>query len=260
MDVSREYIDKIVKMANDARIKGRKLGMRAYHTSAEINYNKEIFCQERKTPAGSYNSFEPISGHKSDTLLRLISENSDPGDTIYDIGAYSGTYSLSLANEYPERVVVAFEPDRVTRSRLKKNIKETEPKGELMIRPFGVGDEVGYRTFYRSSFRKISSFNKEDATRWGADIIEEQVTQVMTIDELSRLLPEPDHIKVDAEGFAPRVLRGSESIIKSRSPVFYIEPHDRKGADRTGEIHEWCSDNNYIMETENEAIVCKPRD
>lgn len=258
MEIISNRISGIAEIGENARVKLRKLGMRLYHTSAKINYKREFLSRRRTTPAGPYKSFEPISGHKSDTLLNLISENSGPEDTIYDVGAYSGTYALSLTNKHPNRTVVAFEPDRMSRYRLNKNLHETNPDGRVVVRPYGVGDRVGYANLYRSSFRKISSFNKNDATRWGADIIESQVTPITTIDEVSKLFPNPDHVKIDTEGFAPSVLRGSKIISEEHGPTFYIEPHDRSGADRTREIRRWCVDNNYKMEQKKETIICYP--
>lgn len=254
-DNSREISDMVDKI----RIAGRRIGMHLYHKSTEFNYRKQLLSRERKTPAGSYQSFELVTGHKSDYLLSQISSRADSQDTIYDIGAYSGDYSIPLASDYPNRTVVAFEPDRVTRQRLAKNLDENSVKGDIIVEPYGLGSTSQYRDFYRSSFRKISSFNREDATRWGAEIIDTEQTQVRTMDEVSEFLPSPDHVKIDAEGYAPEVLHGSSEVIEDTKPIFYIEPHDREGTDRTESILKWCKENDYKFENEKSVILCVPR-
>lgn len=232
--------------------------MKVYHETTELNYKKEILSRKRETPSGSYKSFELATGHKSDLLLSEISDRAGSQETIYDIGAYSGDYTIPLASDHPDRTVVAFEPDETTRQRLYKNLGENDVEGDVIVKPHGVGSTSEYKKFYMSSFRKISSFNREDATRWGASVIDTQETQIKTMDELSKSLPKPDHVKIDAEGYAPEILYGFTEMIKDINPIFYIEPHDRECADRTESILKWCEENDYRSKKKKSVILCHP--
>jgi FkbM family methyltransferase len=255
---SKYNIGKINRIVDKVRVTSRRVGMKAYHKTTEFNYKKQIVSRERRTPAGLYRSFELLSGHKSDLLLREISNMAGYQDTIYDIGAYSGDYTIPLARHHPNRTVIAFEPDKVTRRRLAKNLDENSVEDNVIVKPYGVGSTAKTKKFYRSSFRKTSSFNYEDATRWGADIIDTQKVQIKTIDNLCKILPSPDHIKIDAEGYAPEVLYGATDTVKDTKPIFYIEPHNRENADRTESILKWCNENDYRAEKKESVVLCRP--
>lgn len=237
----------------------RRLGMAAYHGAAAINYDRRLFPRRRSTPAGPYHSYEPVATHASDPLLAALAAAAEPVDTIYDLGTYAGGYALPLAG-HPDRTVVAVEPDPASRRRLRANRQRTAPEGELLVCPVGVGADAGHRPFYRSSFPKLSSFERADATRWGARVRAVESVPVVTLDELAADCPAPDHVKIDVEGLAPAVLAGGSATIATHRPMLYIEPHDRPEADRTGAIRRWCQDHDYEIRTRERALVCRPID
>lgn len=231
--------------------------MSLYHKIAVINYRANLISRTRETPAGEYVSYEPVSKHNQDEILNIIEKRSEEHETVYDIGAYSGSYTLSLANN-SSRTVVAFEPNPKSRERLLLNLRATDPSGNVVIRPYGLGEKMDKKEFYLSSYPKISSFSKEDSTRWGAKIEKVVEIPIVTLDKETESLPNPDHIKIDAEGYAPSILRGSTELIKTQDPTFYIEPHDRDSLSRSEEIKAWCQKNNYEVDRYNECLVCSP--
>jgi len=238
---------------------GRRLGMAAYHGAAAINYDRRLVARRRSTPAGPYRSYEPVPTHASDPLLAALAASAGPAETIYDLGAYAGGYALPLADR-PDRTVVAVEPGPASRERLRANRERTAPAGELLVAPVGVGAEAGRRPFYRSSFPKLSSFDRADATRWGARVRAVASVPVVTLDDLAAEYPPPDHVKIDVEGLAPAVLAGGTTTIETHRPTLYVEPHDRPGADRTAAIRRWCHDHGYESAARERALVCRPTD
>lgn len=236
---------------------GRRLGMRAYHRLAAYNYAHRLVARRRSTPAGPYHSYEPVLTPGFDPLLAALATAARRTDTIYDIGAYAGRYAIPLAGT-PGRTVVAVEPDPANRNRLRANRERTAPAGDVIVRPVGVGAEPGRRPFYRSSFPKLSSFDRADATRWGARVTAVESVPVRTLDTLAETLPAPSHIKIDVEGLAPAVLAGGSDTIDRHRPTLFVEPHDRPGTDRTAEIRDWCADHHYDVTERERALVCRP--
>lgn len=239
------------------RQSGRRLGMRAYHRLAAHNYERRLVARRRSTPAGPYYSYEPLLTPGADPLLAELAAAAGPADTIYDIGAYAGRYAVPLAGA-PDRTVVAVKPDPANRERLQANRERTAPAGEVIVRPVGIGTEPGRRPFYRSSFPKLSSFDRADATRWGAQVSTVESVPVRTLDSIAETEPPPDHVKIDVEGLAPAVLAGGSDTIDRHRPTLFVEPHDRPGADRTAEIRNWCAANHYSITERERALVCRP--
>jgi methyltransferase FkbM-like protein len=68
----------------------------------------------------------------------------------------------------------------------------------------------------------------------------------VTIDSLLDSAPPPDFIKIDVEGSAAAVLRGSRKIIRENSPVFFLELHGPEEQAGVADELVWCS---YIAET-----------
>ena len=233
--------------------------MGLYHRLATINYERRLLARRRSTPAGPYWSYEPVATHAGDPLLASLASAAGPDDTIYDLGAYAGGYALPLAG-HSGRTVVAVEPDPASRRRLQANYERTDPAGTVRICPVGVGAESGTEPFYRSSFPKLSSFDRADATRWGARVTSVEPVPVRTLDELAEPFPPPDHVKIDVEGLAPPVLSGATATIEAHRPTLFVEPHDRPGADRTAAIRRWCHEHDYELLGDERALVCRPRD
>ena len=236
----------------------RRVGMSLYHGAAALNYRGRLLAPERPTAAGPYRSYEPVVSHAFDPLLAALAATAAPDDTIYDIGAYAGGYALPLAADSPERTVVAIEPDTASRERLRANCDRTIPDGTVLVQPVGVGATNKRRPFYRSSFPKLSSFDRADATRWGAHTTGVESVRIRTLDTLTERLPAPDHIKIDIEGLAPAALAGATETVARHRPTLFVEPHDRPGADRTGAIRTWCAKHGYTVTNRDGALVCRP--
>ncbi len=237
---------------------GRRLGFGAYHSLRSLNYRSEFYARPVRTAAGEIRTYELVNSHGDDPLLATVKANAGAAATIYDIGAYVGEYALALAVDSPDRTVVAFEPDPRHCEQFQKNRARTAPAGDVTLRAVGVGEQTGDREFYRSSFPKLSSFDRADATRWGATVRSRQRVPIHTLDSLAAELPPPDHIKIDTEGHAPAVLRGATALVEQHQPILYIETHDRPGTDRTAAIREWCDTQGYAVHTREAFLLCYP--
>lgn len=236
----------------------RRAGFQFYHRLLGINYARELFARPVSTPAGTISTYELADTHSEDSLLAALIERAGPADVIYDVGAYTGVYALALAVDAPRRTVVAFEPNGESIRRLEKNRERTDPAGTILVEAIGVGEQSATATFYHSTFPKLSSFDRADATRWGARVRETESIPIRPLDSVLSAYPPPDHVKIDVEGHAPAVLRGARSLIENHRPVLYVEPHDRPGTDRTAAIERFCDNHSYEVEQYPDGLLCTP--
>lgn len=126
--------------------------------------------------------------------------------TVIDVGAFIGDHTIAYARKATK--VIAFEPNKSAFECLEYNLNG---KKNVELRNEGLGDNVG----------SISLTEVE--TNIGMTYAEESKKGVkcITIDSLD--LKSLDFIKIDAEGYEHKILKGAEETIKKFKPVMVIE-------------------------------------
>lgn len=146
------------------------------------------------------------------------------GETLWDIGANVGLYSLYAAKARRAKVF-AFEPSIFNLEILGRNIALNELTNQILIVPTALSDQSGFAKMNHSTTEwggALSSFGVD----FGADG-EALPTEIayqtlgMRADELvdSGLLPQPDHIKIDVDGIEHIILRGASELLKNTKSV-----------------------------------------
>lgn len=233
------------------------LGFAARYRLADATYALGVATPKR-TVAGTYWSYEPTNAHGDDPGLAAL--DTLPTDAVvFDVGAHVGEYAVPLALD-TERRIVAFEPNGQTAERLARTAARNGVDGRITLRRMGVGAEDELRTFYRSTFPKLSSFNRFNATRWGATVEATTDVPVRRLDSLVEgELPTPDGIKIDAEGVELAVLRGGAETIATARPLVVIEHHEHApGTDDRETIATWLRDRKYEIEVRGDVWLCRP--
>lgn len=142
------------------------------------------------------------------------------GETLYDIGANVGMYTIYAA-VMRRANVFAFEPEALNYAELNKNIYLNELHGQvlayclalsdvdkvdkLLLSDFGLG--ISYHDFEENSWTE----DKEFAVDWkvSKDNRRPQGCIGQRVDTLvAEGLPVPDHIKIDVDGLEHRVIQG----------------------------------------------------
>lgn len=144
----------------------------------------------------------------------------EPGDTIVDVGAFIGLYTIALAKRVgPSGKVVAFEPDPANFSILKAHItlNGMSNRTELIQAAAGIEDGTVLFELGRMSESHISCVHT-NAT---------QTIRCISLDTLfaGRRL---DLMKIDVEGYEEEVLKGATNLLQDRERrprVIYIEVH-----------------------------------
>jgi FkbM family methyltransferase len=130
---------------------------------------------------------------------------------IVDVGAHAGGWSRSAMAYFPDAKYSLFEPQR--------DLLENQSDLDLTnVRKhyFGAGPKTETRQFTSHSRRDSFSFavEPEDAKNWG---LEQWPVHVVSLDDFfaNSEWPEPDVLKVDAEGWDLQVLKGASKVIRN---------------------------------------------
>ena len=132
-------------------------------------------------------------------------------EVVYDIGANIGDPTRAYLDMGKQ--VFAFEPHLLAARCLLNNCPEA------VVYAWALSDEEGDLNF--------ANLDNVGASRIRPDG-ENKVTAVR-LDDLK--LPPPQFVKIDVEGFEPRVLRGMKETLKKYRPIVFIEINEGALAD-----------------------------
>ena len=153
-------------------------------------------------------TIEWIAGFKSD-------------DILVDVGANVGMYTVWAAKTRGVRVF-AFEPESQNFALLNRNIVLNGLGGRVSAYCLAVSDTAGLNELHLSEFKAGSSCHslgeKVDFRHEPVAPAYSQGCVSARLDDLvaSGAVPEPDHIKIDVDGFEPKVIRGAQRLIEGR--------------------------------------------
>jgi FkbM family methyltransferase len=143
-------------------------------------------------------------------LMLFASQHIKPTDTVLDVGANRGEFSLFASTL--ARQVIAFEPNPKMVSVLQRDIARNSVTN-IRVEPFGLGNENSSAALY------VPKHNSGEASF--CDNGGEQVTaKIRRGDDLGLA---PNFIKIDVEGFEPLVLDGLRKTIATHRPVIVTE-------------------------------------
>jgi FkbM family methyltransferase len=145
-----------------------------------------------------------------------------PGDTVYDVVAHFGTYTIiSVRQGGPQTRVIAYEPCELTRHYLTQHLKWNNVAGQVVVRGVCCGATRGKALFY---FRPGVPEGINGLVR--NEGLAELPVEVTTLDaEVDELGLRPGIIKIDVEGAELDVLRGAERVLRTCRPRLFISLH-----------------------------------
>src|SRR5205809_2079150 len=145
-------------------------------------------------------------------------------DTIVEIGANVGFYSLLFSKMFPSVNVYSFEPSRVAYQRLLENLANNRCANVV---PFNcaIASEAGFLDFHEPAGHLTNgSLDRSFARRFAEDV---RTTKVATMGglEIQQLCRESKRLllKIDVEGAEPTVVRALRPLIVSSLPDVVIE-------------------------------------
>ena len=149
-------------------------------------------------------------------VLRILA----PGDTVFDIGANFGWYSLNIGKTIPDVSIYAFEPLPKTHGYLKRNVA-LNTLDCVTINNFGFSSEAKEIPFYYCPDSSGSASAANIGERDDAEMI------TCTVKKLDDYVAEHgvtiDFIKCDVEGAELFVFQGGIETIKAQKPIIFSE-------------------------------------
>ena len=204
---------------------GELLGEIADLPSAELRrgiINNLIYCSNQKYHEKDYSFLEMFGGITN--------------GTIFDVRANLGQSSLSFL-KLTKMDVIAVEPQATLLGSLEL-IQRNFGEGRMRIENKGAGDVCGRLSFFIPAFEKDyteeASFLQERAlararacARPETELIKIDVP-VETIDEMAKRVKAPIFfVKIDAEAFEEKVVKGMRETIKTYHPLILLEYNNK---------------------------------
>ena len=140
-------------------------------------------------------------------FLTALKTHLHPGDTVLDVGAFVGEFTLPLAKIVGEQGrVLSFEPGEGTCKKLLDNIKLNGLNNVQVFRK-ALGEEDSVATLFSGGFKCPSIVPPDEDADYRS--VSENI-EIMRGDTFlaSEKLPMPHAIKIDVEGFEYAVLQG----------------------------------------------------
>ncbi len=149
-------------------------------------------------------------------VLELLVRSLRPGDTVYDVGAELGLYSVFLGQSVGERGrIFAFEPEDHRYERLQDNLALNSLTNVRALR-LALGEHSGESELHPAQIGTAPRLATAGAGGGNAHGV--QRVQVVEGDRLVAMenLPLPRVVKIDVEGHEYAVLRGSSVRCRTR--------------------------------------------
>ncbi|HEY9778223.1 MAG TPA: FkbM family methyltransferase [Planktothrix sp.] len=175
---------------------------------------------DKRTPLYEILNFLALEREEMQMMQAMLND----GDTIFDIGAHLGWYSIHFAQKFPNCKIYAFEPIPSTHAFLLKSIdlnKSIESVRRIKVSQLGLSNETGEKTFYfypegmsNASMENVSHHGNPETVKCSVSRMDDFVKQQPTGFTI-------DFIKCDVEGAEYLVFQGgAESLAKMRPIVF----------------------------------------
>jgi FkbM family methyltransferase len=149
-----------------------------------------------------------------------------PGDTVLDVGANLGPYTLLFGQWVgPSGHVHAFEPAPAARDGLIRHVRLNDLEARVTVWPEAMSRDDGTAVFLADGTRGDNRLAPHDSMPVAGMEI-----RTTSIDAFCHRVPcRPAMIKVDVEGAELDVLRGARATIAAMGPALalYIEMHPR---------------------------------
>jgi len=163
----------------------------------------------------NFNAYEP-------ELASVIRSLAPSMNTMLDIGANIGWYSLLVQKINPSAVIHAFEPIPATFQKLKDNI-DLNNATNVYLHNYGLSSQPGTFPFFYYADGTGNASLQNLANRDDAQIFECDLKTLSGIENDLFVNKTLDFIKCDVEGNELSVIQGGVGLIERHKPIILLE-------------------------------------
>lgn len=148
-----------------------------------------------------------------------------PGDTVWDIGANTGLFTVAAAGlAGAGGAVVAFEPDVVLVALLRRTAGLQAPgTASITIAPCGIAGRTGLHSFSIARRSRASNSLSQYGNSQAGGVRETQTIACFALDDMMGYAPVPAVVKIDVEGAEIELLEGGSRFLRSVRPAIACE-------------------------------------
>ena len=183
----------------------------------------------------------PLDGLEPETF-RWLAEFVQDGETIWDIGANIGIYSLWASRRHPGSKIIAFEPHAPTFAILCHHIVANCCGQVIVPLPLAIAkDRLSLDRFRWFDTLPVWSGSQLDVSEappmWAGTRGDSLHVLSASVDWLVSEfgIPLPAHLKIDVDGIEPLILRGAKNTLRKVRSVLIEFDQDRIRHHRDGE-------------------------
>lgn len=225
--LSKEGIP-FVRLNNNLIFYGYKYSNQKYlykyaDESVKDNVKESAFGVAQDIIYRYFDAYEYGRGHNKQRYYSIKN-----GDTVLDIGAYIGFWTIKVSRIVGENGrVIAIEADKENLKILRKNIKANSLKNVTIV-PKGVWKEKGKKLFYCSHNQANTLIEK------GGNIIQPNNQYIIKVDTVDNILKDlgiinVDFISIEINGSEIESLEGMKETLNQNVNLVITAPYRRFG-------------------------------
>ena len=158
----------------------------------------------------------------------------EEGDTVIDIGAHIGLFSVYASDLSKSGKVYAFEPFPKNFAKLREH-KEINEQDNLLIHNVAISDREGTETLYLSPDNNTGGHSLRLKTHSENKLVVNTISLAAFCNK--EKIDHIDYLKIDCEGAEFSILKSNESILdKVRKMVLECHPHGDNTVDSMIEL------------------------
>jgi FkbM family methyltransferase len=156
--------------------------------------------------------------HNSREIFSLIAKQST---VIFDVGAYTGIYTLISGKANSKAKIYSFEPNPLLFEALKKNVKINRISKRCILVNSALSNSTEERFLFQNAEFHTSQFSLNEYTKDSKKI--KVSTIELDIFSEEQNLENLDLMKIDAEGFEENIIFGGLKTLAKFHPIILME-------------------------------------
>ena len=189
---------------------------------------------------------------ESKELNIILAKNFQRDSILWDVGANVGIWSVLLAKEFSSCKIISFEPQKAVQQFLQKNITNNHLTN-VEVMQIGLGASVE-RVELRTPKEKCGSSSIVLLQKKESDQVE--LIDIVTADFFLEGRPDlvPSFIKIDIEGYEPRMISGAHDLIAKNHPIIMLEVFPKLWSKKS--TSEWEATLDFLMKVYKGGLIC----